>query len=108
MKVKEYIRTFFLYKQGTRIKSKKLADQLGKDFDELIMGNNGHSNINEFNACVDKIINKIDSINMKAQTEIHEGFVRYFYATVILEKKRHYFPEVVARDEVRYSQNSKK
>lgn len=103
MKTKEYIRQFHLYKAGSKINSTKLAQELEKEFLELLEKNNGKKNLNEFKACTDKVIFKIDTINLKALTEIHEGFVRFFYATVILKYKKQFFPKVVAQEEKRYS-----
>ena len=106
MKVKEYIEAFSLNVE-TRINSTKLKETLERDFDSLIENNNGSVNINDFNACVNKIIQKIDAINLRAKTEIHEGFVRFFYATVVLERKRQYFPEIMEKNEKEYQQRKK-
>ena len=107
MKTKDYIKDFHLYKKGTRINSTKLKEQLQDEFYLLLEKNEGRININEFNACVDKIFNKIDNINLRAQTEVHEGFIKFFYATVILQAKRDYFPDIIAREEEIYQQRKK-
>ena len=107
MKIKEYIKTFHLYKKGAKINSVKLKEQFEKEFDQLISNNKADENLNEFEACVTKIIQKIDGINLRAQTEIHEGFIRFFYATVVLDRKKQYFPKKVKEDEQRYESHKK-
>ena len=102
MKTKDYIKTFHLYKLGAKIPSTKLAAQLSQEFDELLEKEKGSESIQIFNSCIHKLFTKIDAINLKAQTEIPESFVKYLYATTVMNKKRELFPKIVAEDERNY------
>lgn len=112
MKTKDYIRKYHLYKVGAKINSRDLADDLFNELNESITAqraqNKGPLTYNQFQGLVTQALSKVDSINLKALTEISEGFIKYFYASRVVNLKKELFPEIYAQDEKRHQDNLEK
>ena len=98
MTTKDYVAKYNFANGGinsfTADKKKQFLVDLENDFDLLITKNGGDTNLSKFKQSVDQIKQKFDAISNKIiNGKLNHSFWRYFYASVVVDRRKVYFPE---------------
>jgi hypothetical protein len=115
MKTKDFVRKYKLDKdvileEGEHIKFNKTAflKDFEKEFEESLQKNcSVESTVERFDHVIIEMRQKWDGIDRKTRGGLSEGLWKFFYATILIEKKKEIFPEWAKRVEEERAEASK-